>query len=113
MDPWQQILKFVETRISKQNYNTWFKPSQSRGLDQHNTLLVAVPNEVFEDWLNKHYTALIQEAIQANNLGSVRIVFRPEAERRGNAEGTTAAVPVQKTLDFDAVYNLLLSLIHI
>jgi chromosomal replication initiator protein len=50
---------------------------------------------------------LIQEAIQANNLGSVRIVFRPEAERRGNAEGTTAAVPVQKTLDFDAVYNLL------
>ncbi len=107
MDAWQQILTFVETRISKQNYTTWFKPTRSRGLDQHNTLLVAVPNEVFEDWLSKHYTALIQEAIQANNLGSVRIVFRPEAARRGSADGTAAAIPVQKTLDFDAVHNLL------
>ncbi len=66
MDSWQRILTFVESRVSKQDFTNWFKPTQFKNLNRDNTLLVSVPNRVFEDWLNG-YTELIQEAIQASD----------------------------------------------
>ena len=52
MDSWQRILTFVEGRVSRQEFTNWFKPTQFKSLDPDNTLLVSVPNRVFEDWLN-------------------------------------------------------------
>ena len=62
MDAWQQILKFVEGRIDRQNFLTWFKPTQFEKLDENNNLFVRVPNHIFEEWLSKHYSDLLQEA---------------------------------------------------
>ena len=72
MDSWQRILAFVESRVSKQDYTNWFKPTQFKSVYGDNTLLVTVPNRVFEDWLNGH-SELIQEAIQASNLGDLKM----------------------------------------
>ena len=77
MDSWQRILTFVEGRVSRQDFTNWFRPTQFKSLDRDNTLLVSVPNRVFEDWLNG-YSELIQEAIQANNLGDLKIEFKAE-----------------------------------
>ena len=52
MNSWQRILTFVEGRVSKQDFTNWFKPTQFKDLHGDNTLLVSVPNLVFEDWLN-------------------------------------------------------------
>ena len=106
MDSWQRILTFVEGRVSKQDFTNWFKPTQFKNLNGDNTLLVSVPNRVFEDWLNG-YTELIQEAIRASDLGDLKIEFKAEtASEHARGEGSRQPVPVQAVLDFDAVHLL-------
>ena len=108
MDPWQQILRFIEAGISKQNFNTWFRPTQFKLLDENNNLFVSVPNEIFESWLTQHYFDLIQEGIQHNKLGSLKICFQSETMAPPlKKETSPQPTPVQKTLDFDSVDYLL------
>ena len=78
MDSWQKILTFVEGRVSHQDFTNWFKPTQFKSLNDDNTLLVSVPNRVFEDWL-KGYSNLLEEAIQATNLGDLKVVFAADS----------------------------------
>jgi chromosomal replication initiator protein len=107
MNPWQQILQFVESRISKQNFSTWFKPTRFSSLDEDNILSVTVPNDIFHSWLSKQYSELIHEALLASDLGNVNIVFIPEISYPTRQGNSTPAAPVQKSLDFDSVEYLL------
>jgi chromosomal replication initiator protein len=107
MDAWKTILNFIESKISQQNFDTWFRPTDFVGSDNE-TLMVSVPNEVFESWLNKHYSELIQQALDAHHLGSMRIVFKPSTSSVSKKDiSTSSSAPVQKTLDFNAVDYLL------
>lgn len=106
MNPWQQILKFVESRVSKQNFNTWFKPTQFESMDC-STLLVVVPNEIFESWLTKHYSQLMQEALDDLDLSPMKVLFRPDVTQVTKSDTPPLPVPIQKTLDFDSVEYLL------
>ena len=105
MDSWQRILTFVEGRVSRQDFTNWFRPTQFKSL-KGDTLLVSVPNRVFEDWLNG-YSDLIREAVQANNLGDLKIEFKAETAAEPSRGGhSSPQVPVQAILDFDAVHLL-------
>jgi chromosomal replication initiator protein len=106
MDTWQQVLKFVEGRINRQNFLTWFKPTQFERLEDNN-LFVKVPNHIFEEWLSNHYSDLLQEALQNSNLGNVKILFSAESNSQPKKESAAAATPVQTTLNFDSVEYLL------
>jgi chromosomal replication initiator protein len=103
MDTWQQILKFIEGRIDKQDFITWFRPTQLKN-HEGSHLVVAVPNQVFEDWLSKHYSGLLAAAIQELQLGELTIVFRSE---RNPTKKEVPLAPVQATLNFDSVEYLL------
>jgi len=107
MDAWQRILEFIETKISKQNFATWFKPTQFQELDESNHLIVTVPNQVFEDWLATTYCGLIDEAIRGTGLQGLKIIFRAPSLLPAKAESIPPAPPIQKTLDFDSVDYLL------
>ena len=107
MDAWQQILNFVESKINRQNFITWFKPTRFQSLDENNNLFVKVPNEVFEDWLSKHYSDLLQEAIEYSNLGSIKICFHTEGNSQPKKEVSQPVAPYQTTLNFDSVEYLL------
>ena len=107
MDAWQRILEFIETKISKQNFATWFKPTQFQELDETNHLIVTVPNQVFEDWLATTYCGLIDEAIRGTGLQGLQITFRALSLLPAKAENIPPAPPIQKTLDFDSVDYLL------
>ena len=106
MDSWQRILTFVEGRVSKQDFTNWFKPTQFKSLNGDATMLVSVPNQVFEDWLNG-YSELIREAVQASNLGDLKIVFKADAgAEHARGESPRQSGPVQTLLDFDPVHLL-------
>ncbi|MEO5895790.1 MAG: chromosomal replication initiator protein DnaA [Vicinamibacterales bacterium] len=68
---WDQVLARVETKVNRHSFYTWFKPT-SFVSDEGGTIRVRVPNGLFRDWLTKHYSAVLVEA-----LG--------EVERRGTA----------------------------
>jgi chromosomal replication initiator protein len=107
MDVWQQVLKFVEGRINRQSFLTWFKPTQFERLDENNNLLVRVPNQIFEEWLSNHYSDVLQEALQNSNLTNAKIFFSAEGGSQPKKESAAPATPVQTTLNFDSVEYLL------
>ena len=80
---WDQILTRIETKVNRHSFYTWFKPT---GLvaDGGHSITVRVPNPLFKDWLTKHYSVVLSEA-----LAEVR---RPDTSLVFVAEG--AAVPV-------------------
>ena len=83
---WNQILERIETKVNRHCFNTWFKPTLFFG-QQGNTVTVAVPNALFKDWLAKHYSGIIAEAIGDLALGDVGVEFLadPTAEVVGGA----------------------------
>lgn len=105
MNAWQQILKCVETRINKQTFTTWFKPTEYQSLQDDNTLHVTVPNPTFENWIEEHYSTVLQDAVRQSHLGEIKICFHSKP-----AEDPVSASklgPYQTELNFDAVENLL------
>ncbi len=83
---WNQILERIETKVNRHCFNTWFKPTLFFGQQGH-TVTVAVPNALFKDWLAKHYSGIIAEAISDLSLGEVGVEFLadPAGEVAGGA----------------------------
>ena len=59
---WDDILARVETKINRHSFYTWFKPTTFVSLSG-DLVTVRVPNPLFRDWLTKHYSGLINEAL--------------------------------------------------
>jgi chromosomal replication initiator protein len=82
---WDQILTRIETKVNRHSFYTWFKPT---GLvaDGGHSITVRVPNPLFKDWLTKHYSVVLSEA-----LAEVR---RPDTSLVFVADGAAAPVTV-------------------
>ncbi|MFQ5743062.1 MAG: chromosomal replication initiator protein DnaA [Acidobacteriota bacterium] len=77
MDLWKSVLSRLETKLDPHSFNTWFRPTSLAWQDQE-TLHVAVPNEVFREWLRDHYGSLIRESLdelQEIQGGDLRVEF--------------------------------------
>ena len=61
-DVWSLILALIETKVDHHSFYTWFKPT-SFLKDEGQTIIVKVPNDLFRDWLIKHYAGVIGEAV--------------------------------------------------
>ena len=73
---WAQILSRIETKVNRHSFYTWFKPT-SFVEDAGGTVTVRVPNPLFRDWLTKHYSAVIDEAIAEVSRQGTLIAFVP------------------------------------
>ena len=49
-DFWGKTSKFIQEKISKQNFDTWIKPIKIVAMEDQRVQL-AVPNKFFKDWL--------------------------------------------------------------
>jgi chromosomal replication initiator protein len=74
MNLWDQILSRVETKVNRHSFYTWFKPTSFVGEDAA-ALTVRVPNGLFKDWLTKHYSGVISEALGEVRKGSLAVNF--------------------------------------
>ena len=60
-NPWDEILARVENKVSRYIFHTWFRPT--RFLDNEGeTVTVLVPDDLFKQWLTRHYSGVIKEA---------------------------------------------------
>src|SRR4051812_44100017 len=105
---WDQVLARVETKVNRHSYYTWFKPT-SFVADRGTSLHIRVPNDLFRDWLNKHYAAVMVEALsevhrqgcevlfvtdeslQADELPLLEAAPGPDAPEAGSEPGSLAA----------------------
>ncbi|HTI35931.1 MAG TPA: chromosomal replication initiator protein DnaA [Vicinamibacterales bacterium] len=91
MNLWDQVLARIETKVNRHSFYTWFKPTSFVD-DRDGTVRVRVPNALFRDWLTKHYSAVIEEALGELERPSTPISFITE-------DAATAASPAEIPLE--------------
>ncbi|HEX5413797.1 MAG TPA: chromosomal replication initiator protein DnaA [Terriglobia bacterium] len=102
MNAWQEVLNYLKTKVNPQSYQTWLKPTRySRS--EAETLVIRVPNQEFQEWIQDHYNTMIQEALEKLRLGFSGIRYEmeilPEKKSSGNGETKLR----QASLDFESV----------
>jgi chromosomal replication initiator protein len=60
---WDAVLSRIETKVNRHSFYTWFKPTAFVS-ENGAGIRVRVPNMLFRDWLTKHYSAVLDEALR-------------------------------------------------
>src|SRR5258706_4227025 len=76
---WDQILARIETKVNRHSFSTWFKPT-SFVADGGNAITVRVPNPLFKDWVTKHYSVVLAEALAEVRRPETSLVFVAEPD---------------------------------
>src|SRR5688500_12178153 len=71
---WDQVLSRIEAKVNRHSFYTWFKPT-SFVADESGAIRVRVPNALFRDWLTKHYSAVLAEALGEVERTGSHVVF--------------------------------------
>ena len=74
---WDQVLSRIETKVNRHSFYTWFKPT-SFVADGGNSITVRVPNTLFKDWLTKHYSVVLSEALTEVRRPGAAVLFVAE-----------------------------------
>jgi chromosomal replication initiator protein len=79
MNLWEQMLARIETKVNRHSFYTWFRPTSfiSEGPQ---SVTVRVPNDVFKDWLTRHYSSVINEAMTEVRRPNLAINYVADAE---------------------------------
>jgi len=96
---WDQILARVETKVNRHSFSTWFKPTAFVA-DGGRSITVRVPNPLFKDWLTKHYSVVLSEALVEVRRAETSLVFVAEP---GAAPPVAADEPVAPPDDADEI----------
>ena len=94
MNLWEQVLARVEAKVNRHSFYTWFRPTSFVAEDSA-TVTVRVPNALFKDWLTKHYSGVISEAMAE--------VQRPNMTLQFVADVQTDPASIQLSADEAAV----------
>ena len=84
---WDLVLSRIEDQVGRHSFSTWFKPTSLLS-DNGQSLSIRVPNTLFVEWLPKHYSVVLAEALRDAGRPDATIVFVPDA-----AAGTSTAAP--------------------
>ena len=97
---WQDALAYIQGKVPKQVYDTWFTPIHLERIED-STAQLGVPNKFFGDWLSQHYGTLLAEAISTARGGEETavtfVIFQKHAIKQPENSGSTAATSRQPT----------------
>ena len=79
---WDQVLARVETKVNRHSFYTWFRPT-SLIADSGSGLTIRVPTPLFTDWLTKHYSGVLAEALEEVKRAGTSVAFVPEGSPSG------------------------------
>jgi len=95
---WQNALSYIQGKVPKQVYDTWFTPIHFERIED-STAQLGVPNKFFGDWLNQHYGTLLAEAVSTARGGEETaitfVIFHKQATKQPENSGSTAATSRQ------------------
>ncbi len=71
-DTWGLIIDVIKQNINKRSFSTWFAPIEVIEISD-GTIELKVPNKFFWEWIDNHYSSLLQNAI-TQVLGDTKTV---------------------------------------
>ena len=82
MNLWDEILARIETKVNRHGFYTWFKPT-TFVTEDNVSVTVRVPDALFKDWLTKHYSSVINEAMGELKRANLSVNFVADAAADG------------------------------
>ena len=79
-ETWDRIKQELQLRITRQNYDSWVRPTQGIALVDGN-LLVEAPNDMTSDWLSTRMHSVISQAVIAVMGPGAGVAYRLAEER--------------------------------
>jgi chromosomal replication initiator protein len=79
MTVWDQVLARVETKVNRHSFSTWFRRTEFV-TDDGQRVTIRVPDTVFRDWLLKHYSGVLADALAEVGRSDAALSFVTEAE---------------------------------
>jgi len=89
---WDQVLSQIEDQVGKHSFSTWFKPTALLR-DGGESLSIRVPNPLFVEWLPKHYSVVLAEALRDVGRPNVKLVFVPDGAAAAMEESAPELAP--------------------
>jgi chromosomal replication initiator protein len=97
---WQDALAYIQGKVPKQVYDTWFTPIHLERIED-STAHLGVPNKFFGDWLSQHYGTLLAEAVSTarggEETGITFVIFQKHATKQSENNASSAATSRQHT----------------
>ncbi|HQZ40450.1 MAG TPA: chromosomal replication initiator protein DnaA [Vicinamibacterales bacterium] len=84
---WDQILTLIEGKVGQHSFSTWFKPTALK-TDLGRALVIRVPAPLYVEWLPRHYSVVLAEALTEVGRGQVQLVFEVDG-----TEAASGALP--------------------
>ena len=87
MNSWERLLQTVEKKVNRHSFRTWFRPTRLVE-ESDGDLTVAVPNELFREWITSNYQPILNEAIAEHAPGVRAVAFTcpPAAATDGRSD---------------------------
>jgi chromosomal replication initiator protein len=79
---WDDVLGRIETKVNRYSYITWFRQT-SLSSDHGDSLIVRVTDRAVVDWLTKHYSGVIDEALREVGRPGARLEFVMDSHEAG------------------------------
>jgi chromosomal replication initiator protein len=79
----QSFFAALERRLSKQAFETWFRPLRVTRSQVEGVLRIAVPNPAVRDWILSQYANALRESLQEMKLADYRIEWATPQTKRG------------------------------
>jgi chromosomal replication initiator protein len=89
---WEEILSRVQAKVNRHSFYTWFKPTAFIA-DDGRTVTVRVPNALFKDWITKHYSGVIAEALEEVRRTEALVNFVASGTPEADAPASTPPPP--------------------
>jgi chromosomal replication initiator protein len=83
---WDNILHFVEDRLNKHIFESWFRPIQLDGADDDNSILYLKAGQVTKDWVALYYSDLLDQAVRSVGLENWSIEWRIDGTETAEAK---------------------------
>jgi chromosomal replication initiator protein len=97
---WDQVLARIETKVNQHIFVTWFKPTMFVA-DTGALLQVRVPNALFSNWLTKHYSVVLDEALTEVNRRGCAVSFVTDDAEAPAAAVASAAIDNRRNVATD------------
>jgi chromosomal replication initiator protein len=94
---WEQVLGRIEAKVGRHSFHTWFKPT-SMLADNGRVVSVRVPNPLFTEWLPKHYSVVLAEALRDVGRTNTELLFVPEEKA---AQAVVRTLPTAATAEVE------------
>ncbi|HID39607.1 MAG TPA: AAA family ATPase [Calditrichaeota bacterium] len=59
---WKGVQDILKNNLNLRSYNTWFAPTEAIAMDDH-SIEISVPNRFFCEWIDNHYSKIVQNAL--------------------------------------------------